>query len=202
MKASGLRCIQIAHDTDYKGYQMTHSQSEEQKKQRRRGILKAVAGTPVLFTLPTGAAVAAVSITCKEKSATLATPPSVLDSAVGTDIWVRYRVENVTIQTTGSEGATFSNAFKLGGNWYQVNGNTVSPIPGNVPPGQSGTSFDTKKYYYLLVDHTKYLNSPVNSEQLFVYLGTDNSVNAPVAGGSCWNSITPGAQVPSSNILN
>ncbi|HSG23901.1 MAG TPA: hypothetical protein VLA64_13185 [Azonexus sp.] len=182
---------------------MTHLQSEEQKKQRRRGILKAVAGSPVLFTLPTGAAVAAVSITCKEKSATLAsnsTPPGAL--AGGTDLWVRYRVENVTIQTTGSGGTTFPNAFNLGGIWYQVNGNTVSKVLGNINTGQGATSFSPKKYYYLLVDHTKYLNSTVTSPQSFVYLGADQSVAAPIAGGSCWNSITPGAQVPTSNILN
>lgn len=184
---------------------MTHSPSEEQKKQRRRGILKAVAGAPVLFTLPTGAAVAAVSITCKDKSAALANnnpPPGALASAAGTDKWVRYRVENLTIQTNGNQGATFSNAFKLGGIWYQVIGNTVSNIPGNVPPGQNGTSFNPKRYYYLLVDHTKYLNSTTTSPQSFVYLGSTQLVTAPIAGGSCWNSITPGGQVPTSNILN
>ncbi len=184
---------------------MTHSPSEEQKKQRRRGILKAVAGAPVLFTLPTGAAVAAASITCKEKSATLAAdtqPPGALDSASGTDIWVRYRVENVTIQTTGSGGTTFPNAFNLGGTWYQVIGNTVSKVPGNINTGQGATSFNPKQYYYLLVDHTKYLNSTTTSPQLFVYLGSEQLVAAPIAGGSCWNSITPGGQVPTTNILN
>lgn len=182
---------------------MTLSQSEQQK-QRRRSVLKAVAGAPVIFTLSAGADVAAASITCKDKSATLATtnpPPGALPSAAGTDIWVRYRVENVTIRTTGSGGETLSNVFNLGGVWYRVDGNTVSRVIGNVNTGQGPTSFNPPKYYYLLVDHTKYLNSAITSPQSFVYLGADNSVTAPIAGSSCWNSILPGANL-TTNLLN
>lgn len=181
---------------------MTHSESEQQK-QRRRSVLKAVAGAPVIFTLSAGADVAAASITCKDKSAALATtnpPPGALPSAAGTDIWVRYRVENVTIQTTGNGGA-LSNVFNLGGVWYRVDGNTVSRVTSNINTGQGATSFNPQRYYYLLVDHTKYLNSAITSPQSFVYLGADNSVTAPIAGSSCWNSIPPGANL-TTNLLN
>lgn len=185
---------------------MTLSQSEQQK-QRRRSVLKAVVGAPVIFTLSAGTDVAAASISCKDKSLTLATnsPPSGVSTAA-TDTWVRYRVQRKQIKITLPDGSKqiVTNAFTLGINWYLVDDsggvtNVTAIRRTNYTPIDLANQF-----YFLLVDHTKYLNSTITSPQSFVYLGADNSAAAPIAGSSCWNSITPppGNQVPITNILN
>ncbi len=201
LKTSALRYIQIVLDTDYKDHQMTLSQSEQQK-QRRRSVLKAVVGAPVIFTLSAGTDVAAASITCKDKSATLFnnTSSSVASTSTSADTWVRFKVQRKRIKIAGP--STVSDAFTLAGNWYRVAANgTVTNVTATFLQDKGDV---TGSFYYLLVDHTKYLNSPITSPQSFVYLGTDQSVTAPIAGSSCWNSITPspGNQVPTSNILN
>ena len=185
---------------------MTLSQSEQQK-QRRRSVLKAVAGAPVIFTLSAGTDVAAASITCKDKSLTLAknSPPPGASTAA-TDTWVRYRVQRKQIKITIPNGSKqiVTNAFTLGNNWYLVDGNGVVNNVTAIRLTNYNPRNLANQFYFLLVDHTKYLNSTITSPQSFAFLGTDNNVTAPIAGGSCWNSITPppGNQVPTNNILN
>lgn len=202
LKTSALRYIQIVLNTDYKDYQMTLSQSEQQK-QRRRSVLKAVAGAPVIFTLSAGTEVAAASLTCKDKSATLFNNTSPSLASTSADTWVRFKVQGKKIKIAASSGSTIvSDAFTLGGNWYRVATNgTVTNVTATFLQDKGPV---TGLFYYLLVDHSKYLNSTITSPQSFVFLGTDQNVTAPVAGSSCWNSITPppGNQVPTSNILN
>jgi len=146
---------------------MTQPQSEQQQ-QRRRGLLKAVAGAPVIFTLSSGANVAAASLTCIDKQSTLPTPVGVgtpTTSLTPADTWVRYRVERMTIKIV-SPGLTINTAFLLGGNRYMVVGNTVSLVTGTPHPTYQPTPFTPKQYYYLLVDHANY--SPTATPQTFV----------------------------------
>ncbi len=190
--------------TDYKDDQMTHQQSEEeQKKQHRRGILKAVAGAPLMFTLPTGAAVAATSLTCNEKSNSLPTPVGATTSPGATDTWIRYKVQRKEIRllTPNSKNGPTTivrNAFTLGTDWYRVN-NHSSAVTKVINLDSTYPAVDVQnRFYYLLVDHDKYSESA--SPESFVYLGTAPVLD-PVAGTSCWNSVTPGANL-TSNILN
>lgn len=182
---------------------MTLSQSEQQK-QRRRSVLKAVAGAPVIFTLSAGTDVAAASITCVNKSATLAASTNPFRAASSTDTWVRYRVQRKKIKITlNGTGQLVTNAFTLGSDWYLVDG---SGVVSNVTAIRrtNYTPVDlTNQFYFLLVDHAKYLTSTITSPQSFVILDSSNIGIAPVAGASCWNSVTPpGNQVSTNNILS
>lgn len=183
---------------------MTHSQSEQQKR-RRRGILKAAAGAPVIFTLPAGAQVAAGSLTCIDKQNVLPIPEGALSTP---DTWIRYRVERVTAQFT-NPGATYDTAFLLDDIWYKVDGNIVSKITGtlqqnsnkkNQKNSSNPSSVSTPQYYFLLVDQSKY-SSTTTDKSSYVYLG--QAIATPVAGTSCWNSITPGTNNDiNSNVLS
>jgi hypothetical protein len=175
---------------------MTHSQSEQQKR-RRRGILKAAAGAPVIFTLPAGAQVAAGSLTCIDKQNVLPIPEGALSTP---DTWIRYRVERVTAQFTNPD-ATYDTAFLLDDIWYKVDGNKVSKITGTLQQNSSNpSSVSTPQYYFLLVDQSKYYSTTTDKSS-YVYLG--QAIATPVAGTSCWNSITPGTDNDiNSNVLS
>jgi len=179
---------------------MNHLRSEEeQKKQHRRGILKAVAGAPLIFTLPTGAVVAATSLTCNEKSNNLPTPAGATTSASTSDTWIRYKVQRKVIRlVTNGSTTSVRNAFTLGTDWYQVD-HTTGMVTKVTNLDSTYPAVDVQnRFYYLLVDHDKYSESA--SPESFVYLGTAPVLD-PVAGTSCWNSVTPGANL-TSNILN
>lgn len=183
---------------------MTHSESEVQKK-RRRSILKAVAGAPVIFTLSAGADVAAASITCKEKSKTKAGKEPPKGASSSADTWIRYRVQRRKIRIKNSNGTTSltDKAFtldqvpSLGSKWYQVSYGTIEDVTSKFD-NTYNPQVVAGKFYNLLVDHAKYIDHP-NSPELYVYLG--EPVAAPIAGNSCWNSITAGS-VLTTNILN
>lgn len=201
LKTSALRYIQIVLDTDYKDYQMTPSQSEQQK-QRRRSVLKAVAGAPVIFTLSAGTNVAAASISCKAKNQTALPTPA--GASTSSDTWIRYKVQRQSITiTNNNNGAvnTVGNAFTLNNNWYRVNADTHIVNPVNLlQKTVSNPSPVAGQFYYLLVDHSEF--SPSAAPQTFVYLGTENSASDPVAGGSCWNSLATGVTVGTGNVIN
>ncbi len=189
--------------TDYKDDQMTHQQSEEeeQKKQHRRGILKAVAGVPVIFTLSAGTNVAAASISCKEKNqAALPTPGGV---SATSDTWIRYKVQKQSITITNTNNGNVvqaNNAFTLDNiKWYRANVSTHVVNPVNPLRAISNALPVPGQFYYLLVDHSEF-SSGANPEN-FVYLGTENSASDPVAGGSCWTSLT-GITTNTGNVIN
>ena len=176
---------------------MTQLQSEKQK-QRRRGILKAIASTPVIFTLPAGAQVAAASLTCKDKSLELATTNPPRGAAANSDTWIRYKVQRkkIRISVPGSPKKKINNTFTINNQWYRVDGGIVENITESYDSDFTPVDVSGKSYY-LLVDHSDY---PGTGSQSYVYLGTDNQVASPIAGNSCWNSITG---IPlNSNVLN
>lgn len=181
---------------------MTHSESEQQK-QRRRNVLKAVAGAPVIFTLSAGTNVAAESISCKIKNQT--TLPTPAGASTSSDTWIRYKVQRQSITITNIDNGnvnTASNAFTLDNiNWYRVNNatNVVNKV-NLLQKTVSNPSPVVGQFYYLLVDHSEFSTSA--APQSFVYLGTENSAVDPVAGGSCWNSLSTGVTVGSDNTIN
>ncbi len=162
---------------------------ESEQKHRRRRILKAAASAPVVFTLPSGAALAAASLTCAEKSAELAGSGAEPVPGVTTapDNWMRFSLQGYTINQSGGQ----LQGFTLGGNWYAVNadGTVVAVVP-NGNPNANGTT------YYALVDYESYAAG--NAQTMYVYLGTP--IGSPIAGASCWNSLT-GATL-TANVIN
>ena len=180
---------------------MSNSNSDKQK-QRRRNILKAATGVPVIFTLPTGAALANTSLTCVDKSKTLAnqSPPAGLKTE--TDTWVRLSVPIYKIRLNKPDSTTEEVfAFTLNSQWYRVTApSTVTNVTST--RDSSYTQVQQTGNYYLLVDQQKYKTSSPTSPQNYVFLGSENAVTSPVSGGSCWNSINPGANMGSTNTLN
>lgn len=174
---------------------MSTSDSDKQK-QRRRNILKAATVAPAVFTLPTGAALAQTSLTCVDKSKAFAAQTPPMGATTAADTWVRYSVAKYRVKPQNS-GKVFG--FSLNSQWYSVTGvnNAIMSITldtNQAPELQAG------QYYFLLVDHSKYQNLP-NSPQSFVFLGSANQVTSPVAGSSCWNSVTPNKLI-NSTVLN
>lgn len=173
---------------------MSTSDSDKQK-QRRRNILKAATAVPAIFTLPTGAALAQTSLTCVDKSKAFAAQTPPMGATTAADTWVRYSVAKYKIKLKGGVEVL---GFTLNSQWYSVTGaaNAITNVSLDTiskPVLQTGG-------YFLLVDQSKYQNQP-NSPQSFVFLGSENQVTSPVAGNSCWNSVTPNKQI-SSTVLN
>jgi hypothetical protein len=177
----------------------------EKNKQKRRSLLKVAAGAPVIFTLPTGAALAAASLTCKDKSKALAnqTPPK---GVVPTsDNWMRHMVVGKKIKIQGDN--TVRKGFTLNSKWYRVyvgngpNSGTVEDITLTRDTSYSPNNPDNGDSYYLLVDQTKHELLP-GSPESFVFLGTTDPNFAPIAGHTCWNSISTVSNNLTGNVIN
>lgn len=177
---------------------MSHTRSE-QEKQRRRSIVKGVAGVPLIFTLPNGTALAAASLSCKDKSHALAQTEPYKGGLVGspsiTDKWVRFKIQAYSIK---QQSNSFVTGFTLNNLWYSVNlsngaVNQVTPLGnGNAPTVLAG------QFCYLIVDYDKYSSSA--SPETYIFLGTDTP-SAPIAGSSCWNSLS-GTTASADNLIN
>src|SRR5690606_20563225 len=85
------------------------TQSKSERTEQRRRILRAAASAPVILTLPSGAALAATSVTCAQKSQELAqtSPPAGVASAP--DTWMRFEVDVFSFD--GSVSSTSTSAF-------------------------------------------------------------------------------------------
>ena len=153
---------------------------KESKKLQRRALVKAVAAAPVVFTLPSGAALATTSLTCADKSKLQAVPAPANIKTNETDKWVRYRVQKKKFKVAGSGPSSFLFGFELNGTLYYGNGAQVT-----------GTVTDLTtvngQYYYLLLDYDAYKNG---SSVIASAYPADNSISNPIAGGSCWASLT------------
>lgn len=160
----------------------------DKKKQRRRDILKAAAGVPAVFTLPTGAALAATSLTCVAKGIkNLPTPGGVTTSS---DTWIRFRVPAISFNKTASGTVTSVNGFRLsksggGYNYFEVSGTPISQVTPASPPNISTVTGVTN--YFLLVDSADYSDTATTTN--YIYLGTTGTIAQPIAGASCWNSV-------------
>ena len=162
--------------------------TDSEKNIKRRRILKAAASAPVVFTLPTGAALAATSLTCADKSAERASLELPAGVTSAPDSWMRFSLPGFRINQPGGQ----FQGFNLGGTWYAVNADgTVTPVTPNGTPQSNGLT------YYALVDYDAYSSGQAAS--MYVYHG-GTGVVSPIAGASCWNSLTGSAL--SSNVIN
>jgi hypothetical protein len=155
------------------------SSSKADRARQRRRILQAAVGAPVVLTLPSGAVLAAGSLSCAEKSQERAATelPAGLTTVPG-DTWMRYRLQKYT-------GAGLNYVVLDTSNWYLVDEATgaataLSAAPSPLPTAVADT------YYYALVNFETY--SDTAPEMLKIYPGT-SPVSSPIAGESCWNSL-------------
>lgn len=205
------------------------TQSKSERNEQRRRILRAAAGAPVILTLPSGAALAANSVTCDVKSKELASssnPVGVSTVAGSPDDFMRYSVQAFTVsQTEGGAPATVTGFLDAnagtGTALYQPSGNMVSVNPEDKyfylgtqlyrvlpdstaqPASLSGDATQTPAgLLYVLVDYTAYKTDPIAPQHTYVYPASSSTglVDNPIAGVSCWNSLT-GANL-TSNLIN
>ncbi len=148
----------------------------ESKKLQRRALVKAVAAAPVVFTLPSGAALATTSLTCADKSKLDTNTPRPRISTT-TDKWVRYRVEKISFVSQGQKIG-----FVLNNNYYSVASGVATLVTGNI-----SNVAQTGQHYYLLVDYDAYKSG---SSVIASAYPADSSITNPIAGGSCWASLT------------
>lgn len=147
---------------------------KELLKQRRRALVKAAAAAPVVLTLPSGAALAAVSITCADKTNGAAAPKVV----VGTDTWVRVSTPRLRFKERGKPAVY---GFAYANNYYTVANGVATPYS---PPTGTNITHYNNQYHGLLVDY--------NAPGVYGVYPADSSIGNPVAGASCWNSVNPG----------
>ncbi len=170
---------------------MSHIRSE-QEKQRRRNIIKGAAGVPLIFTLPNGAALAATSLTCKNKSQLAATNENpkggVVSAGTNPDKWVRFKTPAYGFKINGTNLTGFKLTVSGIDKWYSV---ALSGAVALVTPPTNGANAPTLisgSFCYLMVDYDKYYNGTSLGPQDFIYLGS--ALVAPIAGSSCWNSLS------------
>lgn len=169
------------------------SSPETERAARRRSLVKAAAGVGAVFTLPSGAALAATSLTCNNKSATLYNEgPKPVTYGTSPDNWMRIKLQKykrIKVRLNGS--VTEVEGFTYNGNWFRVvsdSGNNRAiqvVLDSGVPQKVTG------QFYYGLVD---YDGTPGK-----LILDQNQTNLNPIAGASCWNSLT-GSKL-TSNIL-
>ncbi|WP_345794497.1 hypothetical protein AAG895_05330 [Thauera sp. JM12B12] len=161
--------------------------------EKRRRLIKAAAAAPVVFTLPSGAALAATSSpTCDAKSLTRFNTSSV-DAVVSEpgDGWVRGRFQSWTFRIKSENSSSIG--FKHLGNWYVVSNGSASLVLGEVfTNGSNAPSERLDQYHYVLLNYPDQTSLVFNASQADI---------APIAGASCWNSLTPSANIPASNTV-
>lgn len=167
------------------------SAPEKTSNEKRRRLIKSAAAAPVVFTLPSGAALAATSATCDAKSLARFDPGSV-QAVVSTagDGWVRAQFQSWTFRIKGQSSSSIG--FNYGSQWYVVSNGSASLVLAEVHTnGANAPRQRAGEYHYVL------LNYP---DQDLVLDASQFNI-APVAGASCWNSLMPSANIPASNTV-
>lgn len=161
--------------------------------EKRRRLIKAAAAAPVVFTLPSGAALAATSSpTCDAKSLTRFNTSSV-DAVVSEpgDGWVRGQFQSWTFRIKNQNSNSIG--FNHLGNWYLVSNGSASLVRTEVQTNGTNAPKERQgEYHYVLLNYPDQTNLILSASQLD---------RAPIAGASCWNSLMPSANIPASNIL-
>lgn len=158
------------------------STSDNTSHEKRRRLIKSAAAAPVVLTLPSGSALAASSAMCDSKSAdTFAASPAPAVTTLS-DRWMRAQLQAYSFKgkVAGQNGATdYDTGFKYGGvNYVVVDGVAVPLLQTNKETLLPGT------YCYVLVDYRG--DQPVGLILDSSSIGDQN----PIAGASCWNSLT------------
>lgn len=205
--------------------------NQEVYREMRRRIVKGAISTPAIFTLSTGAAFAATSLTCAERSQTLAgteLPPGFVTNP---DKWVRKTLRVYRVQVR--ESASTSEAVNINRNWYHyhiqssgeekkvlningnsfrfhipdaakkeetanvqeavnINGNWYQYPSASGPLLIDGIPAETDKDVFALVDY--------NSGAGAIWFPQPQTIINPIAGASCWTSLT-GIALKPGNLL-
>lgn len=176
------------------------SSPEQDRAAHRRKLIKAAVAMPAVFTLPSGAALAATSTQCSANSLQAYEQSKPATFAGTTDTWVRLKLERFRIHVNaGSGGWKQIDAFRYPpatGPWYQVvdDGSRAVQVTATVfSGGGSKNPASTGTYYYGLLDYKGETSPP----ELLLQQG--NGIN-PIAGGSCWTSLT-GVDAPGNILL-
>ena len=183
-----MRNEQAPENRDTLPPELTRSESSAQaaKRAARRRLVKAAASAPVVFTVASGTSVAAASSgMCDANSQELAkeSPPFLVTSSP--DGWMRLQVPkyDIRLQTQGSP--VWVSGFSYNAAWYEV---TLDGVAREISPLEMMSGDDNqpvlveKQHYYLLVDYGHNTVHRAYPEA--------TSVEDPIAGHSCWNSLT------------
>lgn len=154
---------------------------DHSSQEKRRRLIKSAAAAPIVLTLPSGSALAASSAMCDKKSAdAFAASPAPAVTAVS-DRWMRAQLQQYAFKgkVEGANGAASFTGFKYGGtNYAVVNGVAVPLVQTNQESMLQG------QFYYVLVDYKG--DQPVG----LILDSSSIGVQNPIAGASCWNSLT------------
>ena len=110
------------------------SDADKSRVESRRRLIKSAAAAPIVFTLPTGSALAATSLSCQTKGLDRFEPtstPAVVasDGSYTSDGWVRARLQSYNFRVDGDSPSDRSNGFTLNGtNYFKVVGGTASAV--------------------------------------------------------------------------
>ncbi len=171
------------------------SSSNPDRTQQRRRLLKTAAGIPVVLTLPSGAALAASSGMCVDNSAAAFTT-DVQRVAVATDSWVRISLQKYSIKPMTGPNVS---GFTYNSLWYQVTDGLATEV---IPKANGSGPMVTPvagEFYYALAGYDPSPGGGLTGTPII-----DNSLTGtqPVAGGSCWTSLTGEALIdPANNLL-
>ncbi|WP_341645746.1 hypothetical protein [Thauera sp. SDU_THAU2] len=128
------------------------SVDDKSRNEARRRLIKSAAAAPVVFTLPSGAALAATSSSCEANSSGLfgrETPRAV---EMGTDKWVRARVQALKFKAVkaAGNGSENVNGFMYGDSYYKVSNGGAEEV--TLKFGSQPTLYPNQ-YYYVLVNY-------------------------------------------------
>ena len=168
-------------------------QSKDEKAKSRRRIIQGLAGAPVIYTLPIGAALAAGSLSCVDKSQNLkaASPPQLL--ATSPDTWIRVKLQ---VYKHGSDLYVTLSSSGVS-KWYKLT-NTSGVWTAALDSSYNGSGAQAQsQYLYGLVDYSGYT---AGAGTPYIY-PQDQGIDQPVAGASCWNSVTATQAADGSNLI-
>ncbi|HHW62868.1 MAG TPA: hypothetical protein GX403_02740 [Rhodocyclaceae bacterium] len=160
------------------------SASDNTSQEKRRRLIKSAAVAPVVLTLPSGSALAASSAMCDQKSADAFDSSPAFAVTTATDRWMRAQLQMYTFKgkVEGQNGTKDYSGFK-----YNINNNVNYAVIAGVAVPLTQTTQETLlpgQYFYVLVDYRG--DQPVGLILDSSSIGAQN----PIAGASCWNSLT------------
>lgn len=151
----------------------------------RRRLLRGAAAAPAVFTLPASASVPMGSFSdCAAGATKRMAPPE--NMTANPDKWVRVQLQVHEVEIQGVRGKR--DAVKIAHDWYDANSG------GRLALVKSSEVAKPPRYKYGLVDY-----SPGSSGRHAYY--PQHSVQTPVPGHSCWNSLNPGNHISADNVL-
>lgn len=147
----------------------------------RRKWLRGVAAAPAIFTLPTSATPLAVASNTCLKNPAAATATGMTGAPDG---YVRIRLPIFRVKV----GNTRMDAVQVGNKWYVYPSGGVIALPEDPKPT------NPPRFAYGLVDYS----NPSSTGKHRFY--PEVQPTTPVAGHSCWNSVSPYVKVGTDNI--